>query len=152
MTSYCPGQVEQIVQYIASTMLDVQLEPIDAEHSAEQTGVVSSIQICGGWDGVVELALSEKLAQHTAQLFFGVSPGEVGQVDEQEVAAELVNIIGGNLKGLLPGPSKLSLPTLVSRTGQETRNDANLVEQVVLVSEFGPMRVTVFAKDQKPAE
>ena len=39
---------------------------------------------------------------------------DVTEVDQQDVASELVNMIGGNLKSLLPGPSFLSLPTIVS--------------------------------------
>ena len=56
----------------------------------------------------------------------------------------MVNIIGGNLKALLPEPSELSLPT-VSLGGQHLMKipGAHLIEHVDLDSLGDRMRITL---------
>ena len=60
--------------------------------------------------GPVAPALCKTVCYGDAEL----AATEVTVADQQDVASELVNMIGGNLKSLLPGPSFLSLPTIVS--------------------------------------
>ena len=43
---------------------------------------------------------------------FDITAAEAVPADLQDALAELSNMIGGNLKTLLPGPSFLSLPTV----------------------------------------
>lgn len=77
------------------------------------------IRIAGDWNGAVTLEMSSETATSAARLML-----EADDVDPDEVAdavGELVNIIGGNLKSLLPTRSRLSLP-------QVTRGEGLLVE------------------------
>jgi chemotaxis protein CheX len=75
------------------------------------------VRITGDWCGAVTLEMSSDAATTAARLML-----EADDVDADEVAdavGELVNIIGGNIKSLLPTPSRLSLP-------QVTRGEALL--------------------------
>ena len=84
-------------------------EPLDGEV------VVAQIRIVGDWSGAVALELSDAAAMTAAQVML-----HADEVDSDEVAdavGELVNIIGGNLKSLLPTPSKLSLPQVAHVPG-----------------------------------
>jgi chemotaxis protein CheX len=74
-------------------------------------GVVASrIQISGRWEGMVGLYLSRALAQRIAGIMFDVEPGVLDPVEIQDAVGEIANVIGGNLKALLPSPCVLSLP------------------------------------------
>ena len=72
---------------------------------------------------------------------------EVTLTDQHDVASELVNMVGGNLKSTLPGPSYLSLPTVVR--GREFGlqvHDAELLDDMVLAAEAGVLRVRLYAR------
>ena len=71
----------------------------------------ASVRITGGWSGVVVLEMGGATAQEAARVMLdldevdAVAPEEVG-----DAVGELVNIIGGNVKSLLPTASSLGLP------------------------------------------
>lgn len=74
---------------------------------------LSSVQIEGGWEGVVQLHGSERLAIRAAARMFGTPESETTLEQAQDAFGELGNMIGGNAKALLPGTCRLSLPTVV---------------------------------------
>lgn len=108
---------------------------------------VSLTHIAGAWTGSVVLSLSPEVALHATAAMLGISESEVTETDRQEVAVELANMIGGNLKSLLPAPSYLSLPTIVA--GREFYlqvRDAELLEDVVMACEAGLLRTRLFSR------
>jgi len=77
-------------------------EPLEGEVAQ------AAVRIVGDWSGVVTLEMSSEAARTAAQVML-----EVDHVEPEEVAdavGELVNIIGGNIKSLLPTPATLGLP------------------------------------------
>ncbi len=75
------------------------------------TGVLSAVvDISGGWDGTVRLMLTEGLGRHIAGAMLGVAPDEIARSAVWDAVGELANMIGGNLKAILPGPCVLSMP------------------------------------------
>jgi chemotaxis protein CheX len=48
---------------------------------------------------------------------FDLEPEAVTLDETRDALGELTNMMGGNLKALLPGPSRLSLPTVVEESG-----------------------------------
>lgn len=82
---------------------------------------LSSVQIEGGWDGVVQLHGSERLAVRAGALMFGATEPQTTLEQAQDAFGELGNMIGGNAKALLPGTCRLSLPTVVVGTDYTVR-------------------------------
>ena len=85
-------------------------EPLDWGTGEPLEGEVAQalVRIAGDWSGVVTLEMSADAARTAAQVML-----EADDVEPEEVAdavGELVNIIGGNIKSLLPTPSRLGLP------------------------------------------
>jgi len=145
METTCDSVIEQIVQSIYATMLDIDMVRIDSSVPADDEFLRADIQISGGWSGTVLLELSPDVARASAAAMFQISEDEVTIVDQREVASELANMIGGNYKSLVPGPSRLSLPNLIS--GQDPApefSDSKLIEDVVLTSSAGFLRVQVW--------
>lgn len=140
-------QIEQIVQSIFSTMLETDVSRVARGASEEGECLVSSVQITGQWVGSVVLCLSATTARSAASAMLRTASEDVTEADQQDIAAELVNMIGGNLKSLLPGPSSLSLPTVVA--GPEFRvrmHKATLVDEVKFVSDAGSLQVSLYAE------
>jgi chemotaxis protein CheX len=80
---------------------------------AQTTEVHSSVSITGSWTGHVVFASSTAAARRAAAAFLAMEDGEVSQDDLSDVLGELANIIGGNVKAMLPTGCFLSLPQVV---------------------------------------
>jgi chemotaxis protein CheX len=78
--------------------------------------VVSAwVDITGPWTGSVVLTCAPTTAQALTESVLMTRPPAV--VDDEDVAdalGELANVLGGNIKSVLPGQSKLGLPQLGS--------------------------------------
>jgi chemotaxis protein CheX len=75
--------------------------------------VHSSVSISGSWTGHVVYASSTEAARKAAAAFLAMDAGEVSQEDLSDVLGELANIVGGNVKAMLPAGCFLSLPQVV---------------------------------------
>ncbi len=73
------------------------------------------IRIVGEWSGAITLDIESGTARTAAEVMLQVEDVEPEEVTD--AVGELVNIIGGNIKSLLPTPSKLSLPQVSRRLG-----------------------------------
>lgn len=63
--------------------------------------------------GAVVVRISCALARTITETMFGMDPGEAASADIDDAVGEVANMIGGNVKSLVPGPSLLSLPAVV---------------------------------------
>jgi chemotaxis protein CheX len=73
---------------------------------------VGCVTVAGEWQGKVLLACPARLARMAASAMFALP---AAQLDDEQVAdalGELTNMIAGNVKSLIPGPSRLSMPTV----------------------------------------
>jgi chemotaxis protein CheX len=61
----------------------------------------------------VVYATSRTAAKRAAAAFLAMEPDEVGPEDLSDVLGELANIVGGNVKAMLPPGCFLSLPQVV---------------------------------------
>ena len=75
--------------------------------------VHSSVSITGSWTGHVVYASSTAAARRAAAAFLAMEPEEVSPDDLSDVLGELANIVGGNVKAMLPPGALLSLPQVV---------------------------------------
>lgn len=70
-----------------------------------------AVSVSGGWQGTITAELGEPAAVELATRMLALSPDEVvSDADIADAIGELVNVVGGNVKSLMPGPSQLSLP------------------------------------------
>lgn len=79
--------------------------------------VAAAVSVTGAWRGHVVVECSSAASRHAAAALLGVPDGEVTEDDVADALGELANIIGGNVKALLPEPSALSLPYVVNAAG-----------------------------------
>ena len=107
--------VEQIVAEVFGSFLGGD-ESLPVPAPAGDTAVSSSVSITGGWDGHVVFGCSTAASRTAAALLLAMPEDELAEADVADAVGELVNMIGGNIKSLLPGPSALTLP-LVSLGG-----------------------------------
>ena len=106
--------VTRIVEDVFRTMLNVEVCGLTRPGPPEPNSVTSAVHFVGEWKGVVLLqcGLPEALA-FTARLAPAHTPSGLDE-DVRDVLGELVNMVGGNLKSVLPSGVALSIPTVVA--------------------------------------
>ena len=112
--------VQAIVEQVWSSFLGeaepLLPRPVEAGRPFEADDAWSAaVSISGGWDAGVTVELPAVVARSLTATMLDLAEADV--VDEADVAdavGELVNMVGGNIKSLMPGPSVLSLPAVAA--------------------------------------
>jgi chemotaxis protein CheX len=79
--------------------------------------ICAAVSVTGAWQGHVVVECSATAAQRAAAALLGIEAAEVSDDDVADALGELANIIGGNVKVLLPEPCALSLPYVAAADG-----------------------------------
>jgi chemotaxis protein CheX len=105
------------------------LVPIPGELPAD---VLSSwVDVVGPWTGTVVLTTARETAAGLTRALLGDhAPDELEDEDIVDAFGEIANVVGGNVKAALPGPSALSLPDVGDAPA--VRNPADLCRVDVL--------------------
>jgi chemotaxis protein CheX len=115
--------------WIALVGEDEILVPLPGELPADP--VSSWVDVVGPWTGSVVLSTGAQTAAELTRALLGETAPEL--LDHEDVAdafGEIANVIGGNVKAALPGPSALSLPEVGDAPA--VRNPADVVRVDVL--------------------
>ena len=103
--------LREVTQTAWQAMLGIPLESSGAPTNAVREGhIVSQVSIHGAWDGTVLIRWTPTAAHYAARVLYQSDTPSAEEV--RDLVGEMANIVGGNLKGLLPGPSWLSLPVV----------------------------------------
>lgn len=108
--------VTELTQVIWSTMLGLEAAP--AGESSEEAAYVTSVDITGSWEGTVSIAFTRSLARRVTAAMLASDDASPTLAEVNDVIAELANMVGGNVKGLFPGPCQLSLPRVEAATSR----------------------------------
>ncbi|GAB1694710.1 chemotaxis protein CheX [Krasilnikovia sp. M28-CT-15] len=109
------AELAEMVEQVWMSYLDPEgVDPLIATGDSTQLCEVhSSVSITGSWSGHVVYATSTTAARRAAAAFLAMEPDEVSEEDLTDVLGELANIVGGNVKAMLPPGALLSLPQVV---------------------------------------
>ncbi len=140
------SDIVEITQEVWSSFLSLELVPVDADsaplHGPRLTGVVS---ISGGWQGTVVLECALAHAVAAAEAMFASEPGTLSGEEVSDALGELTNMVGGNVKSLLPAPSALSIPSVAEGDSYTVRvPGAVLVDRVALQSAAGLLHISLW--------
>jgi chemotaxis protein CheX len=104
-----------IVQNILRTMLELEAIPTELVLSERRFDrVTGCIQISGQWQGAVVIQGSEELARLFGCRLLECDSESLSDDDIRDAFAEMTNMIGGNIKGQVPCPSFLSIPSVTT--------------------------------------
>lgn len=92
------------------------LDPAGSIPPPPQDTLCASVHLSGAWGGLVAVTLSDALARRAASAMFDQPAAELTAEELHDAIGEIANMTGGGLKALLPAPSQLSLPVVVSGT------------------------------------
>ncbi len=105
------ADIESITRTIWATLFELSLEPGHEGETGPEPSVTSCVQIDGAWHGALVMRCPMPLARTlAAQMFQADSQPDLDEV--RDALGELANMLGGNVKTLLPAPSQISLPAV----------------------------------------
>jgi len=81
----------------------------------------AAVSITGSWHGHVVVACSTDASRACAAAFLAMKSDEVSDDDVIDVLGELANIVGGNVKSMLPPGCFVSLPYVVNAPADTLR-------------------------------
>lgn len=127
--------------------------PISAIGRAEfEPAMTGSISISGAWNGVVAIGFSAEAARLSAAHMLGIPLEDLRDADVVDAVGELVNVVGGNLKGIVDGPTDLSLPVVArGRNLSEQSSRARDVVDLHFVWAMEPVCIQVIPMTGAPA-
>lgn len=106
-------EIQQYTQLVCSTLLGVEVQPLPGHYETSPTDTFTgSVQITGKWNGALLLSLPSSLVNTLTETLFCLEPGKTSTEDKKDAVGEIINMVGGNIKALLPQPCKLSVPLL----------------------------------------
>ena len=143
-----PSDVEQVTRTVWMALVEQELETApEGEGTLSGRFLTGCVQITGEWEGAIVVSCSFNLAMSTTAFMFDMDVSEVDREELQDAVGELANMVGGSLKGLVPGPSRLSLPTVVDGSDYSTKIPGAKQEvQAALTAGGEPLIVTVMRR------
>lgn len=101
-----------LVEEIWASLVDVETEPLVPVADVRATEPLTDrwsgqVVVDGDWRGIVRVDVAVPMAEALAARMLGGTPGPA---DLEDAVGELANMIGGNVKSLVPGDGTLSLP------------------------------------------
>jgi chemotaxis protein CheX len=138
--------VEVMVDVWASFLGDESIiEAFDEPSTDGLERIVASVFVEGPWSGAILVGVSEETGREIAAALLAVPVADVSRADINDALGEVANVVGGNLKTLLPPPSTLSLP-IVAAGGQAqvVPAGATPVLRVTLSWAGAPVEVSVW--------
>jgi len=145
MTTVANEDIVSIVHSIFEVMLNLPAEPAELGVVQDDgSSWAGSIRIGGAWTGVVEIQITSELARQIAAQMLAMDAADVLENDLQDAVAELTNMIGGNIKSQVPGPSQLSLPCVARVPEGAGLAGHQLINDIAICSNGEPLRVSVW--------
>jgi chemotaxis protein CheX len=141
------NDLAQMVEQVWTSYLDPEgVSPLIPTYDEDQLCEVhSSVSITGSWTGHVVYASSTVAARRAAAAFLATEMDEVSSEDVSDVLGELANIVGGNVKAMLPPGAFLSLPQVVlAPESATTYPNAERITGVYGVWEGEPVSVSMW--------
>ena len=100
-----------IAKSIWQTLFTAPLQRAGPEAQVRDPAVTGCVTVDGAWHGAIVLSCERALAGSLAAELFR-SGAAATEAEIRDTIGELTNILAGNIKALLPGPVRISLPAV----------------------------------------
>lgn len=106
----------------------------------------ASVHYLGACHGILRIECMASVAFKFTERICGIDRPHEFNADVEDAIGELINIIGGNLKGLLPPDTRLAIPQVF--TPGPDRGEAGAAPQITALdfnSEYGAFRLSLLS-------
>ena len=152
LSASSPDQIRIAID-VFSTLMDIEVHSSETSWPAPQRStIISAVSFSKGWEGAMLIEFDMPLAFMIAEKMMGVEiPNAISEDDIKDALGELANMIGGNLKALMPPETCLSMPW-ISQTGGDTGKQpgGTQLTHVVLEVESGKCQLSLIEGRAQP--
>jgi len=146
------SELAEIVEYVFRSMVSLEVSESQQPWNPSVDRLTAMINLTGDWPGMLALECGRKQACAFAARFLSVDPPDVVDDVVRDVLGELTNMIGGNLKCVLAGGLKLSMPSVVDGADHRLRVcRAGIRERLVFECVEGVFSVAVLREERRAA-
>lgn len=137
----------EVAENIWSSVLELVIQRAEEPLAAFPTSelLTGQVAIHGSWQGSLILVCSKTVARRAAAVMFKTAPSDITETESRDTVGELTHMLGGNLKSLLPSPSRLSLPTVTE--GYNKMMVGRPVGHILLRCENQPLQISLFERE-----
>jgi len=111
----------QLTEQACQGMLGLPIAPCDATQNTFDYALSAQIKITGDAEALLSLHSEASFARHLAATMYMADADTLAEDEIHDALGELVNILAGNVKGMVPGETFLSLPCV----GQSMADEQN---------------------------
>src|ERR1700722_3579948 len=109
-----PGELAQIVASVFTTMTNLEVSRCEAPWFQSEDRLTAAVHLSGGWSGAALFECNRHQACQLASRFLSIDPPDALDDVVRDALGELANMIGGNMKCVIPlGAISLSMPSVV---------------------------------------
>ena len=139
-------QIVAITQDVWSSFTGTAIGSASEEVALDAGDVtVGRVAVTGPWQGCVLLPCPTQLARSAASAMFDLPAEQLTDDEVADALGELTNMIAGNIKSLLPGPSRLSMPAVMVGASSTVRMPHAVVVNTVSFASAGlPLTVSIW--------
>jgi Chemotaxis phosphatase CheX len=143
-----------VAQQAFSVLAEIEVFPSPAV--AELTPMGPDIRgiICyaGESQGRIRIECSPSIAFAFTERMTGAELPTAFNEDVRDAIGELINTIGGNLKGLLPAGTRINTPFVFAQPADKTQGPPEpLLSRLTFDSQFGPFRLVLLDEQSEAA-
>jgi chemotaxis protein CheX len=143
-----PAAIEEIVTEIFVGLIgEDEIPPYPMPYDGSELTVSASVSVTGEWSGHVVVACGADLGRQIAAGFLMADASDINDDDLSDAMGEFANVVGGSVKSMMPGPSKLSLPVAVIGPSRERLPGAVETSRAELTWHDAPIVVSVWAAE-----
>ncbi|OLF06895.1 chemotaxis protein CheX [Actinophytocola xanthii] len=125
------NDLEDIAGQVWAAFLDDGHEVVPSEDQQAPFDLSASVAIMGAFEGHVIVQCTTQASRDVASVLFEMPTEEVSEAEIGDALGELANVLGGNLKSMLPGPSTMSLPRVAETTHEHWPSTVEICRTVV---------------------
>ena len=138
------AEIEEIARDVWSSLLGLTVTAAAAPVACPEEVVTAVVTVAGDAPGAVSVQTSGSGAREAAAAMFMMGADEVGPAEVADAMGELTNVVGGNVKTLLPGSNRLSLPVVLGGADADPRDLATpALAEVFLTCDGEPVLIAL---------
>jgi chemotaxis protein CheX len=143
MTTISDEDIQGITENVWVSTLGLGVDPAAPFTGSSADMPSGRVDIGGAWTGTVMVRCAPPLAREVAAIMFQTEPETATALQVSDAITEIVNMIGGNLKALLPEPCALAIPVV----GDGTAVDGRIAVEMTFECLGHAFIVSVHARD-----
>jgi CheY-specific phosphatase CheX len=134
----------RIASEVLGVMADIVAEPAERPWPPPEELVTAAIYFTGPWNGAMMIECALPLAFGFTSRLMSVPPPNSVDADVCDSLAELVNMVAGNFKALMPAETGISIPSVVrGRDYILQLRGSKTLSQIVFATDLGDFCLTL---------